>query len=169
MSLHSSISCPVRYEYITKWNEKIGIEVRHPLSMEKELGSQRYLSRYKADRWVRRILKYSNCMIGPTLRIKSLFRARTNRGLEDRCSVWGQLSPDSSRRIHSQVHELLQPTLELLAIQWKWFLQENSALNNFQGDGCQIGWMKLRKSRKSSFLDTFSKFSNTTGSCNSTE
>jgi hypothetical protein len=39
----------------------------------------------------------------------------------------GQLSPDSSRNIHSKVHELLQPTSELLAIRWKSILQENSA------------------------------------------
>jgi hypothetical protein len=47
---------------------------------------------------------------------KAMFHARKNRALEDRHSVWDQLSPDSSRRIHLQVNEFLQPASELPAI-----------------------------------------------------
>jgi hypothetical protein len=100
---------------------------------------------------------------------KAIFHAKTNRGLEDCYSVWGHLCPDSSQSVHSQVHELLQPTAELLAIWWKWFLQENSNITNPQGDVCHMNWVTLGKNRESSFLEAFSKFLMTIRSCNSTE
>jgi hypothetical protein len=34
----------VRYEYVAKSTGQIGTEVRHPVSVEKELGGQKYSS-----------------------------------------------------------------------------------------------------------------------------
>jgi hypothetical protein len=73
MSLHSSTYYVARHEYVTKSNGQIGTEVRHPLSVEKEPGSQTYASRYEADPWARRMLKCPNCTMRARLRTRQFF------------------------------------------------------------------------------------------------
>jgi hypothetical protein len=64
-------------------NGQSGTDVRHPLSVEKELGVNRIQDDMKQTLAVRRMLKGPNCNTSN----KAMFHARTNQGLKDRYSV----------------------------------------------------------------------------------
>jgi hypothetical protein len=115
MGLCPAIASRVRFECVTKSNEEIGKEVPHPLSVERELGSQTYQSRYEASPWAD---AYRKIQVAQSVQgfEQGDFSSKDESSPGRSLLSLSQLSPDSSRTIHSQLHELLQPTSELLAI-----------------------------------------------------